>query len=245
MKEIAYIIKTHNELPYLQSMLWSLKYNNPNMWQEANIYIFANRCNDGTKQWCDQNNLWCKEVDLPGLYSIWNQGASITSEPHLVFSASDFVLAPGFWNKIAAQTKDHPDFYHFTGTCIDNGISYEHQDEPLRRWYNRNCGDNWKEFDYNTFLEVIKEFENEPGIIANQTQYCPFITTRDHYNFLSGFNTGLGDYPTDIDHDFVRRGKELGRECCIVPGACFYHFGKKSLLRRDNLEYDWKEIPNI
>ena len=245
MKDIAYIIKSHDELPYLAYMLWTLKYNNPSMWNRANIYVFANNCSDGTEQWCEKNGIWCSSVNMPGLYSIWNHAAKITDEPYIVFSASDFILAPAFWNKIIAQMKDHQDFYHFTGTCIDNGVSYEHQDEPKRRWYNRNLGDNWSEFDYGKFLEVIKEFENDQGIIANETQYCPFITTREHFNFLGGFNTGLGDYPTDIDHDFVRRGKEAGRETCIVPGACFYHFGKKSMLRRDTITYEWKEIMSL
>jgi GT2 family glycosyltransferase len=245
MKNIAYIIKTHNELPYLQLMLWSLKYNNPGVWNNINIYIFANNCNDGTKQWCDRNGLWCKEVNLPGLYSLWNHATKITNEEFLIFSASDFVLAPGFWNKIMKKNAEYRDqYFHFSGTCVDNAISYVHQDEPTRRWYVRNCGDNWQEFDYDKFLKASEEFENS-DIIPKETQYCPFITTRTHYESLGGFSTGLGDYPTDLDHDFVRRGKEAGKECCIVAGAVFYHFGKKSLQRRDNIEYDWREIENL
>jgi len=246
MKNIAYIIKTHNELPYLQLMLWSLKYNNPNMWNSSNIYIFANNCNDGTKQWCDKNNLWCKEVNFPGLYSLWNHAAQITNEQFIVFSASDFVLAPGFWNKIIKQTVENKDkFFHFTGTCLDNGVSYGHQDEPIRRWYVRNCGDNWQEFDYDKFINYTKEFENDNGILEGVTQYCPFITTREHYDLLGGFNLAQGDYPSDVDETFVRTGREKGRPPCIVRGACFYHFGKKSLLRRDTINYDWSEIDNI
>ena len=245
MKNIAYIIKTHNELPYLQLMLWSLKYNNPNMWSSANIYIFANNCNDGTKQWCDRNGLWCKEVNFPGLYSLWNHAAEITKEQFIVFSASDFVLAPGFWNKIMHAAQHDLAYYHFTGTCIDNGKSYGHQDEPKRRWYLRDCGDNWQTFDYEKFIQAVKEFENDKEIVPNETQYCPFITTREHFNTLGGFNLSQGDYPSDVDETFVRTGKEKGRPPCIVSGAVFYHFGKKSLLRRDNIEYDWHEIENI
>jgi hypothetical protein len=244
MKDIAYIIKSHNELPYLRLMLWSLKYNNPTMWNASNIYVFANNCNDGTKQWCDHNGIWCKEVNFPGLYSLWNHAAQITNEHYIVFSASDFYLAPGFWKEISNTTE--PTVHsHVTGTCIDNGVSYGHEDEPSRRWYKRDCGDNWQTFDETKFLQTIKELKTSDKITLNQTQYCPFITTREHYNFLNGFNTALGDYPTDIDHDFVRRGQEAGKQPCIVNNAFFYHFGKKSLLRRDNLEYDWKEIPNI
>lgn len=249
---IEYIIKSHNELPYLRLMLYSLKYNNPSMWELANIRVFANNCTDGTKQWCDKNGIWCKEVNMPGLYSIWNHAAKITDSEYLIFSASDFYLAPEFWPRIlgaflSSNMAFNPvnKFYHFTGTCIDNGISYEHPDIPERRWYKRNCGDNWTEFDEEKFLKVIDELKSEQSIIPKETQYCPLIMTREHYNSLNGFNTALGDYPTDIDHDFIRRGKEVGKECCIIPNAFFYHFGKKSLMRRDNINYDWKEIPNI
>jgi len=244
MKNTAYIIKSHNELPYLRLMLWSLKYNNPAMWNIANIYIFANNCNDGTKQWCDRNNIWCKEVNMPGLYSIWNHAAKITNENILIFSASDFYLAPGFWEEIRRGNAAMI-YYHITGTCIDNGISYAHEDEPDRRWYRRDCGDNWQTFDENRFLQVVKELESSEKTTQNQTQYCPFVTPREHYDFLHGFNTALGDYPIDLDHDFIRRGVEAGRQSCIVNNSFFYHFGKKSLLRRDNLEYDWKEIQNL
>lgn len=243
--KIDYIIKSHNELPYLANMLWSLKYNNPAMWDSSSIYIFANDCDDGTKQWCDRNNLWCKEVNLPGLYSIWNHAAEITAGELIVFSASDFFLAPGFWNKLLkAYLLFKQQFYHFTGSCIDNGISYPHADEIDRRWFKRNCGDNWHEFSEQKFYDAIKNIASI-GITENETQYCPFLTTREHFSKLQGFNILLGDYPTDIDHDFVRRGKEIGRECCIVNNAFFYHFGKKSLLRRDNIQYDWHEIINI
>lgn len=250
--KIEYIIKSHNELPYLRLMLYSLKYNNPSMWELCNVRVFANNCNDGTKQWCDQNGIWCKEVNMPGLYSIWNHGASITDSEFLVFSASDFYLAPEFWPRmlsafLSSQQAFNPvnKLYHFTGTCLDNGMSYGHEDVPQRRWYKRDCGDNWQDFDENKFLNTIKTLKIENQLTERETSYCPFITTREHYNFLGGFNTALGDYPTDIDHDFLRRGKEAGRECCIVNESYFYHFGKKSLLRRDNINYDWKEIPNI
>lgn len=246
MKQFAYIIKSHNELPYLRLMLWSLKYNNPGMWEAANIYVFANNCNDGTKQWCDKNGVWCKEVNLPGLYSIWNHAMEITYEPYVIFSASDFVLAPGFWNKITTNAEIFKEYYyHFTGTCLDNGMSYGHEDEPARRWYKRDCGDNWQDFDYEKFIEYIKEFEHDDGVRKEVTQYCPFLTTREHFNLLGGFNLAQGDYPSDVDETFVRVGREKGRQPCIVPGACFYHFGKKSILRRDTIEYDWKDIENI
>lgn len=246
MNSVAYIVKTHNELPYLRLMLWSLKYNNPTMWARSNVYIFANNCNDGTKQWCDRNGLWCKEVNFPGLYSIWNHGAEITEDPLLVFSASDFVLAPGFWKKIVNNAETFKkQYYHFSGTCLDNGISYGHQDEPERRWYVRDCGDNWQEFDYDKFIKYTEEFKNDNGVVSNVTQYCPFITTRTHFDRIGGFDLSQGDYPSDLDETFVRVGKEKGFPPCIVPGAVFYHFGKKSLLRRDNIEYDWKEMEDL
>ena len=247
--KVDYIIKSSNELPYLIMMLASLKYNNADMWKIANIKVFANNCNDGTKEWCDKNDIWCEEVSLPGLYNVWNYGAKLTNNDWIIFSASDFVLSGGFWKAILTSISKEYGYYHWSGTCIDNGISYPHPDIPQRRWFNRNCGDNWKEFDYNKFVNevvAIRQGTNpEVEVMPNETQYCPFICTREHYNLLNGFNTALGDYPTDIDHDFVRRGKELGRECGIVLDSYFYHFGKKSLLRRDNIKYDWRDFGAI
>lgn len=247
--KIDYIIKTHNELPYLAMYLSSLKYDNPDMWESANIIVFANRCTDGTQEWCKRNNIRCENVDLPGLYAIWNLGMSMTTNEKIVFSASDFILAPNFWNYIIEQAIEHPELHHFTGTCLDNGVSYPHPDVVERRWYNRNCGDNWKDFSTKEFIKSCVQINENTSskITLNETSYCPFLTTREHYNFLNGFNTALGDYPTDIDHDFLRRGKEAGRECAIANYAYFYHFGKKSLLRRDGegLEYTLEDIGDL
>ena len=237
----------NKRIDYLIMYLESFKNSDPDIWELCDIKVFANNCTDGTKEWCDTNKIWCENVSLPGLYSIWNYGASITNNEFIVFSASDFILAPGFWKVIGDSLVNNGRFYHLTGTCIDNGISYPHPDIIERRWYNRDCGDNWKDFDYKKFLETVKEISTDKEITENETSYCPFLTTREHYNFLNGFNTALGDYPTDIDHDFVRRGKEAGRECAIVDKAFFYHFGKKSLLRRDgqNLSYNWKDLGEL
>lgn len=256
-KTIDYIIKSANELPYLKMYLKSFKDGDPDVWESADIKVFANNCTDGTKQWCDKNNIWCEEVNLPGLYSIWNYGASITNNHVLVFSASDFVLAPKFWEAIlqaefrnilyGMSIDQIGHFYHWTGTCIDNGISYPHPDIPERRWYNSDCGDNWKDFNFKKLLNAADELKSNKEITPKETSYCPFLTSREHYDTLNGFNTSLGDYPTDIDHDFIRRGKELDRECAIVNNSFFYHFGKKSLLRRDgtNLEYKLEDIGDL
>lgn len=245
-KKIDYIIKTHNELPYLKMYLQSLKNGSSDMWEMSDIKVFANRCNDGTKEWCDRNGIWCEEVDLPGLYAIWNKGAQMTNGDLIVFSASDFVLAPNFWYEILKNAINY-DFYHFTGTCLDNGISYPHPDIEERRWYNRDCGDNWRDFNHEKFLRETRVLKSYKDITPNETSYCPFITSRKHYEELNGFNTKLGDYPTDIDHDFLVRGKKIGKECCIVNNAFFYHFGKKSLLRRDgeNLNYKLEDIGDL
>lgn len=245
MDKVDYIVKSSNELPYLKLMLESLYENNKAFWDKANIIVFANRCTDGTKDWCDANKITCYEEHLPGLYSIWNYGASITKNNWLIFSASDFVLLPGFWEEIEKAMELYPDFYHYSGTCIDNGISYPHPDIPERRWYNRDCGDNWKDFDMGKLMNEYQQIQTIEEITQNQTQYCPFICTREHYNFLNGFDTKLGDYPSDVDHNFIMRGQAAGRLPCIVNNAYFYHFGKKSLLRRDDLAYDWKEISNL
>ena len=239
-KDIDYIIKTHNELPYLKMYLKSLKEGSCAMWEMSNIKVFANRCTDGTKEWCDNNDIWCEEVDLPGLYSIWNYGAEITDCNLLVFSASDFVLAPNFWNNIIIAASCNPEFNHITGTCLDNGISYQHEDVEKRRWYKRDCGDNWKDFDHDRFLNASQSLATEKTITPSETSYCPFLTSREHYNTLDGFNTELGDYPTNIDHDFLMRGKEAGGDCCVVNNSFFYHFGKKSLLRRDGIDLTYK-----
>lgn len=246
LKRVDYIIKSHNELPYLILMLRSLKYNNPDVWPHLDIKVFANNCTDGTQEWCDENDIWCRSVDMPGLYSIWNLGASMTDNEFMIFSASDFYLSKDFWQNIAAGWYAGEGFYyHYTGTCLDNGISYPHPDIPERRWYNRDCGDNWQEFDIRKCEAFFDELKTEEVFTYKETSYCPFLTTREHYNFLNGFNTELGDYPTDIDHDFLRRGKEAGRECCIVNNSFFYHFGKKSLMRRDGLNYDWKQLGGL
>ncbi len=246
-KEIDYLIKTHNELPYLKMYLKSIKDGDPNIWKIINIKVFANNCTDGTKEWCDNNGIWCEEVNLPGLYAIWNYGASITNEKLLIFSASDFVLAPNFWHNILIAAINNSEFEHFTGTCFDNGISYPHSDIEERRWYNRDCGDNWKDFSFEKLLKVAEELKSDIDITPKETSYCPFITSREHYNSLNGFSTHLGDYPTDIDHDFIRRGKEMNKECAISNNSYFYHFGKKSLLRRDDisLEYTLEEIGDL
>ncbi len=244
MERVDYVIKSHNELPYLVIMLQSLKKNNPDYWDFFDIKVFANDCSDGTKEWCDANDIWCEEVNLPGLYSVWNYGASITNNNFIIFSASDFYIGPGFWKNVAKSGAFNL-YDHITGTCLDNGVSYPHPDIPERRWYNRDCGDNWQEFDEQKFLKEIKDIPAETTVTPYETSYCPFITTRFHYNRLDGFNTKLGDYPTDIDHDFVRRGKEKDMECCIVNSAFFYHWGKKSLLRRDGLSYDWQKLGGL
>lgn len=247
--KIDYIIKTHNELPYLRNYLLSLKLDNPDMWNLAEIKVFANRCIDGTQEWCKKNNINCIDVDLPGLYAIWNLGMSMTSNDRVVFSASDFYLAPNYWKNILEVVQSHPEFYHISGSCIDNGISYPHEDIEQRRWYKRNLGDNWKDFDWQKFLLSVEEIDaiTFQDITPKETSYCPFITTREHYNRLNGFNTALGDYPTDIDHDFLRRGKEAGRECAISNHSYFWHYGKKSLLRRDGqgLEYTSETIGDL
>lgn len=247
--KIDYIIKTHNELPYLSMYLTSLKHDNPDIWSVLNIIVFANRCTDGTQEWCEKNGIRCESVDLPGLYAIWNLGASMTENNHIIFSASDFVLAPKFWNYIIEQAIKYPEIKHFSGTCLDNGVSYPHSDIIERRWYNRDCGDNWQDFSIHKFWNACSEINKttQNKITFNETSYCPFLTTREHYDFLGGFDTSLGDYPADIDHDFLRRGKEAGRECAIANYAYFYHFGKKSLLRRDGegLEYTLNDIGDL
>ncbi len=243
---IDYIINSHDELPYLKLMLWSLKTHNKSMWEYFNIKVYANDCHDGTQEWCDANGIPCESVNLPGLYSAWNYGAFQTNNQYIIFSGCDFVLAPGFWEAIFHAHKLYG-CYHLTGTCIDNGKARPHDDQPWRSWYVRDCGDNWKEFDYDKFITATKQINTSHAVFF-ETSYCPFLTTRENYNFLQGFDAINLEYPktgpdgNGADHDFLKRSRMSGRECCIATDAYFYHFGDKSLLQRDDFTYTLQEI---
>jgi len=256
--KIDFIIVAHNELPYLKLMLWSLKEHNQDEWNLFEIKVFANNCNDGTKQWCDKHSIWCEDVNLPGVYTTWNYATSITSNPLIICASCDYVFAPDFWKNILKEQQKNPDIYHFTGTCLDNGVMYPHEDNVSvfawpspkkmlpteRRWFKRSCGDNWKEFSYKKFLQAIKEIGTEQSIRIYESSFSPFLTTRENYNSIGGFDP-LWEYPKPGDLHFLNKMKSMNRKFCIVDAAFWYHFGGKALARRDDIKYNWKKIDEI
>src|ERR1043166_782814 len=187
--KIDYIICSHNELPYLKLMLWAINLNQEIL-DVADIKVFDSS-DDGTKEWCEKHNIWCETVTLPDVWSTWNYGASITQNPLIVFSTCDHIPAPDFWRHILKQQEIHPEIYAFTGSCLDNGKTYPHEDNvpeytwptpglqlpTERRWFKRDCGDNWKDFSYEKFLIRVMQIGYTKDITRMETSYCPLLTT--------------------------------------------------------------------
>lgn len=245
MDKIDYIIVSHNELAYLKLMWWSIQTYNSDIWALTKIKVFDSST-DGTREWLDQEGIPYEAVNTPDLYSTWNYAVSVTNNPLIMFSTSDHVLAPNFWKEILTQQSKHPEIHFFTGTCFDNGITYPHEDNvavwgwptnrmqfPIeRRWFKRDCGDNPSEFSYDKFLQHIKDIGATKDITKMETSYCPFLTTRENFNYMGGFNLSL-PYPKPADTDFLHRMIIAGRQFCVVDAAYEYHFSSSGRYLRN------------
>jgi len=248
VSKLDYIIVTHNELPYLKLMWDSIKNHNTEVLSRCDVKIFDSSNNDDTKNWCKQQEIEYERTTLPGLYSTWNYAVSITENPLIILSTSDHVLAPNFWKNILEQQEKHLDIHFFTGTCLDNGISYPHEDNVAiwgwpyngyqlpteRRWFKRDCGDTPENFSYEKFLLYKQEIDTglQKEITLMETSYCPLLVTRENFKALGGFDLSL-EYPKPADTDFLHRMMIAGRQFAIVDSAFEYHFSSKGRYLRN------------
>lgn len=239
---ITFCISTYNNLPYLKLAIQSVRDNSH--FKDAPFIIHAENCTDGTDEWLEENkekfNLQIhidrNEVPL-GIGGGMNFCADRVETKYIMFLHSDFVVVKD-WDLALyelAEEMEEEDFW-LSSYRVEPKQFPGQQTRPGTLVIEKEFfGDNWKNFEYDSFLNWGKQFSEMNESIIPKGEGVSGLIRKDSWDKIGG-NDPLFAPASWEDMDLFLRMINEGFKFSMTTKSVVWHFGARGSHRLEENE---------
>lgn len=217
---ISITIPTINHLSALKLTIQSFQKNTTVPFE---ICVWDNGSNDGTKEWCESQDItFYRSENNAGLSIPWNTMIKNAKYEKVLLFGNDHYVLPG-WDSIIAEMDE-------TGARWRSPMQIE-RDRPTRS-ITGNYGTDPSNFNEEALL---RDFEGRVHPTRHYQYYIPHVMYKEDYLALGGMDESkFLSY-----HEFLRRVQDFCETNGILPLSCptSYHYHFRSLTLED---VEWK-----
>ena len=205
----TFCITSKNNLRYLKHAVKHIKQNcfNPN----HEILVFIDSDNDGTEEWCLENNIKHIKNPTSNLYGIGKAYNLLVQE-----STTDFVVIYHA-DMIAGKNFDLNLYKHWKPKSVISATRIEpplHPSDPAKivenfgLWPETDVQDGFKENEFNSFVEEkLNQYKDE----TTKGIFAPWLIHKDDFNAVGGHDLIMKSHSEDRDlfNRFLLNGYDI------------------------------------
>lgn len=229
---ITFCISTHNNLPYLQLAIQSVRKNS--YWNEAPFIIHAENCTDGTNEWLKKNSVqydleyYIDENDNPkGIGGGMNFCADKVKTKYINFLHSDFYVTKNWDLELMKIHEKYPDEKLWVNSFRIEPNMFNDVDRPGTHFVPKNAfGAYYNDFIPADLEEYAKNFVNLNDFEIPKGEGVSGLVTKEVWDETGGNDPIFAPTSWD-DYDLFLRMIQNGVKFKMPTKSVVWHFGAR------------------